>query len=101
MTGPDDAARMAAGIRAIAANAASLRIHDELGHGAPPPPEIADRPGRAEQLLAQTVPCRFCKVGVGRPCELAKGRPMAARFHPLRLKAAQANAARLLAEGAS
>lgn len=84
----DDAARMAAGIRAIHEAAVVAQREAAVANAALPPPEIADRPGRADQLLAQTVRCAFCKALPNSPCHLAKGRPMQARFHPGRLAAA-------------
>jgi hypothetical protein len=90
VTALDDAARMAAGIAAINRNAASL-AHDEIGHGAPPPPaEIANRPGRAERLLGLSVACPFCRAAAGQPCHAhRRGRPECAP-HPRRLDAARA-----------
>lgn len=82
MTAPDDAARMAAGIASIRAYEASLRVHDEVGHGAPAPASIAGRPGRAERRLALSVACGFCKAAVGQPCHAHRsGRPECAPHH--------------------
>jgi len=89
MTGRDDAARMAAGIRAIEDAAAKSRLHDEIANAAPAPPSIADRPGHAERRLSLSVKCRFCQACVGSPCTRAKHKPMSAP-HPSRLEAARA-----------
>jgi hypothetical protein len=91
MTEIEDAAAMAAGIAAINRNAAIL-AHDEIGHGAPPPAEIANRPGRAERLLGLSVACRFCRAVAGQPCHAyRRGRPECPP-HPARLEAARAAA---------
>jgi len=90
MTAADDAARMAAGIAAIHRYEASLRAHNEVGHGAPPPPEIANRPGRAERLLSLSVACTFCRAAAGQPCHAhTRGRPECPPHHS-RLDAARA-----------
>lgn len=97
MTDPDDAARMAAGIRAIEANARAL-AHDKIGTGAPPPPEITNRPGHANKRLAETVKCLFCGAEPGSRCTHRSPyrgavRPLEAGFHRSRLERAQAAAA--------
>jgi hypothetical protein len=99
VTALNDDARMAAGVRAIRVYEASLRVHDEVGHGAPPPAEIADRPGRAERLLGLSVACPFCHATAGQPCHaFLAGRPVRSP-HPSRLDAATATVPPVLPTG--
>src|SRR5438046_948338 len=90
---------MAAGIAAIRQYEASLRAHDEVGQGVPPPSSIADRPGRAERLLGLSVACPFCRATVGQPCHaFLAGRPVRSP-HPSRLDAAHASVPPVLPAG--
>jgi hypothetical protein len=94
VTGYDsDGARMAAGIASLAAHARGQAEHDRLdaerAAARPAPPEIANRPGRAERRVAESVRCPFCKASPGQPCLGARQRVLSAP-HPSRVDAGRA-----------
>lgn len=80
--------RMAAGIASIAAHErarlAAERLDAERAAAVPAPPEIADRPGRAERKAAESVRCPFCKAAPGQHCQGARQRVMS-KPHPGRV----------------
>ena len=66
------------------------RPHDEIGTGAPPPPEITERFRDPERRLALTVACTFCGTRAGEACHFrGSNRPLNAGYHHSRLKRAQ------------
>lgn len=81
---------MSAGIASLAAHErarlAAERLDAERAHAAPAPPEIANRPGRAERVAAESVRCPFCKASSGQPCHGARQRILSAA-HPSRVDA--------------
>lgn len=90
MNTPDNDARMAAGIASIEAHerarAAAQRLDDERAGARPAPPEIANRPGRAERRAAEHVRCPYCKSAAGQPCHGPHQRVLS-KPHPSRADA--------------
>jgi len=86
---------MSAGIASIAAHERAQqqaeRLDAERAAARPAPPEIANRPGRADRLLAQSVKCPFCKALPGQPCHGPRQRDLT-KPHPSRLDLARASA---------
>lgn len=91
-----DAARTAAGIKAVAdveaARARRDRDANARANARPAPVAITARPGRPERSIAQTLRCPFasCHALPGDPCRTASGRVLAGGPHPSRLAAALA-----------
>lgn len=81
---------MSAGIASIAAHeraqVQSDRLDAERAAARPAPPEIANRPGRAERKAAESVRCPFCKVSPGQPCQGPHQRVLS-KPHPSRVDA--------------
>lgn len=79
---------MSAGIASITAHARAQaereRLDAEKAAAVPAPPEIANRPGRAERKVAETVRCPFCHAAIGQSCHGARQRRMD-KPHPSRI----------------
>lgn len=90
MNPPPGDDRMAAGIASIAAHERAQREAErfdaERAHAAPAPPEIANRPGRAERVAAEKVRCPYCHASPGQSCHGARQRILSAA-HPSRVDA--------------
>lgn len=90
MNTPDNDARMAAGIASIEAHERALavaqRFDAERAQARPAPPEITNRPGRAERRAAERVRCPYCKSAAGQPCHGPHQRVLA-KPHPSRADA--------------
>lgn len=78
------------------------RPHDEIGTGAPPPPEITERFRDPERRLALTVACTFCGTRAGEACHFRGSvRPLNAGYHHSRLKRAEAQESQPASPGGS
>lgn len=82
--------RMSAGIASISAHErarlAAERLDAERAHAVQAPPEIANRPGRAERVAAEKVRCPWCHASPGQSCHGARQRVLPAA-HPSRVDA--------------
>ncbi|WP_143765255.1 zinc finger domain-containing protein [Catenulispora acidiphila] len=87
---------MAAGIASLAAHEraqqSAARLDADRAAARPAPPEIANRPGRAERQAAESARCPFCKAAPGQHCTAAGQRVMS-KPHPGRLDAYAVKAA--------